>query len=137
MDTDHNIYMLEEHARQYKQIDYWVKVAKDFIDTYGNIQFFADSARSEHVARFNQEHIKCINASKKRLAGIEVVSKLLKVGKLFFIKENIDKILEEFNLYVWNETTGEPVKQNDDVLDSLRYAIYSLYVLKPKLFDGI
>lgn len=137
MDTDHNIYMIEEHTKQYKEIDYWVKVAKDFISKYGNIQFFADSARPEHVARFNREGIKCINANKKVLAGIEVVSKLLKVRKLFFIKENIDKILEEFNLYVWNETTGEPVKQNDDVLDSLRYAIYSLYVLYPKLFKCI
>ena len=89
------------------------------------------------MARFNREHIKCINANKKVLAGIEVVSKLLKVRKLFFIKENIDKVLEEFNLYVWNETTGEPVKQNDDVLDSLRYAIYSLYILYPKLFKCI
>jgi hypothetical protein len=26
---------------------------------------------------------------------------------------------------VWNEKTGEPVKNNDDVLDALRYAIYT------------
>ncbi len=45
MDTDHNIYMIEEHTKQYKEIDYWVKVAKDFISKYGNIQFFADSAK--------------------------------------------------------------------------------------------
>lgn len=137
IDINHNIYMIEEHARQYKEIDYWVTVAKDFESKYGKMQFFADSARSEHVARFNREHISCINANKKVLAGIELVSKLLKAKKLFFIKEKTDKVLEEFNLYVWNESTGEPVKQHDDVLDSLRYAIYSLYILKPKLFDCI
>ena len=28
-------------------------------------------------------------------------------------------------MYVWNEKTGEPVKEFDDVQDAIRYAIYS------------
>jgi len=28
-------------------------------------------------------------------------------------------------MYAWNETTGEPIKKWDDVLDALRYAIYT------------
>ena len=28
-------------------------------------------------------------------------------------------------MYVWNDKTGEPVKQFDDVLDALRYALYT------------
>ena len=28
-------------------------------------------------------------------------------------------------MYVWNAKTGEPIKLYDDVLDAVRYAIYS------------
>ena len=30
-------------------------------------------------------------------------------------------------MYAWNERTGEPIKQFDDVLDTIRYAIYTHY----------
>lgn len=135
MDSAHNIYLLEEHAKQFEEIDYWVKIAKDFKKIYGDIIFYADSARPEHVVRFNNEKIKCINANKKVIAGIEVISKLLKVNKLFIIKEKVNKVLEELNLYVWSQTGEEPLKLNDDVLDSIRYGIYSLYRAFPKLFE--
>lgn len=28
-------------------------------------------------------------------------------------------------MYAWNKNTGEPIKKWDDVLDALRYAIYT------------
>ena len=28
-------------------------------------------------------------------------------------------------MYVWNEKTGEPIKLYDDVMDAIRYAIYT------------
>ena len=33
-------------------------------------------------------------------------------------------------MYSWNKTTGEPVKVWDDVLDALRYAIYTESIKK-------
>ena len=32
---------------------------------------------------------------------------------------------QEIYMYVWNAKTGDPIKQYDDVLDAMRYAIYS------------
>ncbi|HFR3411256.1 TPA: PBSX family phage terminase large subunit, partial [Streptococcus suis] len=51
----------------------------------------------------------------------------------------VEKFKDEVYQYVWNEKTGEPEKKNDDVLDALRYAIYSKFQgvgSKIKLFKG-
>ena len=123
--TDGRVYLLEEHSAQYQEIDYWVDVAKNIKTRFGNIKFYADSARPEHVSRFKREGIRCINADKSVLSGIEQVAKLMKQGRFFVCSEKVNKFKDEIYQYVWNEKSGEPVKQNDDVLDALRYAIYT------------
>ena len=123
--ADGRVYLLEEHSAQYQEIDYWVDVAKNIKKRFGNIKFYADSARPEHVSRFKREGIGCINADKSVLSGIEQVAKLMKQGCFFVCSEKVNKFKDEIYQYVWNEKTGEPVKNNDDVLDALRYAIYT------------
>ena len=123
--ADGLVYLLEEHSAQYQEIDYWVEIAKDIKTRFGNIKFYADSARPEHVSRFKREGIRCINADKSVLSGIEQVARLMKQGRFFVCSEKVNKFKDEIYQYVWNEKNGEPVKQNDDVLDALRYAIYT------------
>lgn len=136
-DKNNNFYLLKEIVSQHKEIDWWVERAKEikrhYKKEFGNIRFYCDSARPEHVARFQREGLKAFNANKKVLAGIEVVAKLLKVNRLF-ICEDCKETIKEFNLYVWNDKTGEPIKINDDCMDSLRYALYSYYILNQKIF---
>lgn len=136
LDWDNNFYVLEEHAAQFKEIDYWVEKAQRIKEKYGNICFYCDSARPEHVARFQRENLKAFNANKQVLTGIETVAKLLKTERLFIVCDDTrnSQLLKEFNLYAWQEKTSEPIKQNDDCLDALRYAIYSYYILNPKVF---
>lgn len=136
---DGNVYLLEEYAEQHEEIDYWVKIAKDIQQRYGQrIPFYADSARPEHVARFVREGLKTQNANKAVLSGIEEVAKLFKSNKLFVLESAVSKFKDEIYQYVWNKKTGEPVKENDDVLDSVRYAIYTHNHsrVKVKLFKG-
>lgn len=123
--SDGSVYLLEEHAHQYKEIDFWVDFAKDIKARYGNLTFWADSARPEHVARFQREQLKTFNANKAVLSGIEEVAKLMKAGRFFVVSDKVSKFKDEVYQYIWNEKTGEPVKENDDVLDAVRYAIYS------------
>ncbi len=123
--ADGLVYLLEEHSAQYQEIDHWVDIAKDIKTRFGNIKFYADSARPEHVSRFKREGIRCINADKSVLSGIEQVAKLMKQGRFFVCSEKVNKFKDEIYQYVWNEKNGEPVKRNDDVLDALRYAIYT------------
>ena len=41
------------------------------------------------------------------------------------VEDNVNVFKEEIYNYVWKDGKDEPIKQHDDVLDSLRYAIYS------------
>lgn len=124
-DSQENIYLIEEHAKQHEEIDYWVEVAKDIKARYGNINFYCDTARPEHTVRFRREGMRAIDADKAVVSGIEEVGRLFKKKKLKVIIDKVDRFKKEINMYVWNPTTGEPVKQWDDVLDAVRYAIYT------------
>lgn len=132
IDKLNNWYLLEEHAKQFKEIDYWAEVALDIKARYGNINFYCDSARPEHVERFRRERIRAINADKRVLSGIEEVARLIKLGRFFVVSDKVKMFKKEIYNYVWDEKTGNPVKENDDVMDSMRYAIYSHMRLKAR-----
>lgn len=119
-------YLVDEYAHKHKEIDGWVDIARECISKYGNRPFYCDSARPEHVDRFIREGFNAINANKSVLSGIETVSRLIKEGLFKVIQGDKDlQFMQEIYQYIWNERTGEPVKQNDDVLDAVRYALHS------------
>lgn len=126
-DDKGNIYLIEEHAHQHEEIDFWVDIAKDIKERYGNINFYCDTARPEYIKRFRRERIRAINADKSVLAGIGAVAKFFKTKRLKVFKDKVKRFKDEIFMYVWNKKTGEPVKEWDDVLDALRYAIYTHY----------
>ncbi|MGI9902469.1 PBSX family phage terminase large subunit [Bacillus velezensis] len=130
-------YLLEEYAKQHEEIDYWVKIAKDIKERYGNINFYCDTARPEHVQRFRREKLRALNADKAVISGIEEVARLFKRNELFIVKDKVERFKKEIFMYVWNQKkkTGDPVKEWDDVLDALRYALYSHN--KPKRRRGV
>jgi PBSX family phage terminase large subunit len=130
IDKDNKWYLIEEHATQFKEIDYWVNVALDIKERYGNINFYCDSARPEHVERFRRERIRALNADKSVLSGIEEVARLIKLNRFFVLENKVKRFKEEIYNYVWDEKTGEPIKANDDVLDSIRYVVYTHMRLK-------
>lgn len=123
-----DFYLLEEHNHQHLEIDGWVEIAKEIEKRYGKMKFYADSARPEYVARFNREGLRTFNANKSVIAGIGEVAKLMKQGRFFVVSKKVSQFKTEIYQYVWNERTGEPVKENDDTMDALRYGIYS-YVI--------
>ena len=84
--TDNNIYLLKEYSAKHEEIDYWVEQALRFKSIYGDIDFYADSARPEHVVRFAREGLKVHNARKEVIAGIEEVAKLWKSDRLFYVQ---------------------------------------------------
>lgn len=129
-DDKGDIYLLEEHSKQHEEIEYWVNIAKEIKSRYGNISFYCDTARPEYIKRFKKECIKAKNADKAVLAGIGEVARLIKLEKLKIVKDKVDLFKKEIFMYAWNKTTGEPVKVWDDVLDALRYAIYTESISK-------
>ena len=125
-DAKGNIYLIEEYTSQFKYISYWVTVAKKIQEKYGRvITFWVDSARPDNYSEFLRAGINARNADKARMAGVERVAEYMKQGKFFAVKEGMNQFLNEVYQYVWDENTGEPKKEHDDVMDSMRYAIFN------------
>lgn len=117
--------LLKETSETGREIDWWVDTMKSYISKYGDGPVYCDSARVEHVDRFAREGINAINADKSVLAGIEMVGGIIKQGLFRVVRDECPKFMAEVYAYSWNDRTGLPVKENDDCLDSLRYAIYT------------
>ena len=123
--ADDSYYILEEHATKHRYIDGWINIAKDIIKRYGNIPFYCDPARTEHIAACQEAGIRAYLANNRVLSGIEAVATLM-TKKLFFIVYDLcPRFREEIYKYIWKKNTGEPLKENDDVLCAIRYGIYS------------
>ena len=122
---DGTYYIVEEHAAQHRYIKNWIEIAKDIIKCFGNIPFYCDPARPEHVAAFQQAGIRAFNGNNKVLSGIEAVATLMVNGKFRIVYDECPRFRDEIYKYVWNKNTGEPLKENDDVLCAIRYGIYS------------
>ena len=119
-ETDDGVaYIVDGIAEQYKHIDWWIKQAKEYIAKYGNIKFYCDTARPEHIADFKRNNIKAMHAKKEVIAGIEEVAKSFKENKLFYVKDTIPRFEDEIYQYRWkaNSVKDEPIKEWDDVLD--------------------
>ena len=118
-------YVIEEHAAQHKHIGGWIAVAKDIIRRYGNIPFYCDPARPEHVASFQEASIDAYLANNRVLSGIEAVATLMTNKQFFIVYSQCPRFRYEIYRYIWKKNTGEPLKENDDVLCAIRYGIYS------------
>ncbi|MGN0181151.1 MAG: PBSX family phage terminase large subunit [Candidatus Ornithomonoglobus sp.] len=122
--VDGVIVVMKIYAARYQEVDYWTDVAHEIMREYGDIPFYCDSARPEHVKHFRKNDIDAFNAKKAVIAGIEQVARGFKRNMLLIVN-NSPRFKEEIYQYVWNETTGEPIKLYDDVMDSIRYAVYT------------
>ena len=134
-ETDEGVaYIVDGIAEQYKHIDWWIKQANEYIAKYGNIKFYCDTARPEHIADFKRNNVNAIFANKSVIAGIEEVAKRFKENRLFYVKDTVPRFEDEIYQYRWkaNSTKDEPLKEWDDFLDGLRYAIFSQHLYDEK-----
>lgn len=118
-------YPLQEHAYKHKHITQWVEIAKGIVKEYGNVPFYCDSARSEHIATFQENGLRAFNANKRVLSGLEAVATLMANDLFRIVYEQFPRFREEIYKYIWKKNTGEPLKEFDDVMDAIRYGIYS------------
>lgn len=129
-DNEGKVYLIEEHTAKHKEIDYWVNVAHSLARRYGQyVPFYCDSARPEYVARFIREGLQAQNASKSVLSGIEQVALLIKNDMFAVVEDNTLRFKDEIYQYIWDKKKDAPVKENDDVMDAIRYAVYSNHLV--------
>ena len=122
---DNKYILIKEYAYQHKNIEYWCNIAQEIKSKYGNITFYCDSARPDYIHEFQSKGIRAINANKNVLEGISAVATLFKTNRFFIVEDQVNLFKTEIYNYVWQSGKDEPVKTSDDVMDSIRYAIYS------------
>lgn len=134
LDDADNWYLVEEHTEQYKEIDYWTKIAHQLQKKYGReMQFYCDTARTEHIDHFKHEGINAQYGWKSVVPGIELVARQMKTGHFFVKKSAPVKFLDEIYNYQWDDKNEDAVvKENDDCMDACRYAIATYLHLKER-----
>ena len=134
VDDKDNWYLVEEHTEQYKEIDYWTKIAHQLQKKYGQgMPFYCDTARTEFIDHFSHNGINAKYGWKSVVPGIEIVASLMKQGR-FFVKQSAPvKFLDEIYNYRWDDKNEDAVvKENDDCMDACRYCIATYLHLKER-----
>jgi phage terminase large subunit len=125
-DGQGNTYVVREHSKQFKEIDYWVEYANKVRAKYGkNIPFYCDTARVEHIDRFRREGINARNGNKSVLSGIEFVASALKTKHMYVVESATESFMDEIYNYIWDDKNDAPVKDHDHAMDAWRYAYYT------------
>ena len=134
LDDANNWYLVEEHTEQYKEIDYWTKIAHQLQKKYGReMPFYCDTARTEHIDHFKHEGINAQYGWKSVVPGIEIVARQMKAGHFFVKRSAPVKFLDEIYNYRWDDKTEDAVvKENDDCMDACRYAIATYLHMKER-----
>lgn len=117
--------VIEEDATKHRYIEKWIEAAKGIIARYGNIPFYCDPARPEHVAAFQGAGIRAYLANNRVLSGIEAVATLMQNNLFQIVYDECPRFREEIFKYIWKKNSAEPLKEMDDVLCAIRYGIYS------------
>jgi phage terminase large subunit-like protein len=110
--------------------------------THGNFgTTHADPSRPMMLSMFNQLGIQTSPAVNRVHESIEYIRRLLKVNKvtgqpsIFIHRDRCPELARQMRTYRWLRSSGkglnpraprpEPLKRNDDLVDALRYMIYS------------
>ena len=119
-------YILRVISARHKLIDWWKARAQEIIRQFGyGIKFYCDSARPDNIEEFRKSNIWAVEANKSINAGVEAVAKKWKKRTLFIVRSQAAEFLSEIYSYIWDAKTGNPVKINDDIMDALRYGVYT------------
>lgn len=120
-----NYCVIEEDAKKHRYINGWIEAAKGMIARYGNIPFYCDPARPEHIAAFQKAGIQAYFGNNRVLSGIEAVATLMQNDLFQIVYDECPRFREEIFKYIWKKNSAEPLKEMDDVLCAIRYGIYS------------
>lgn len=102
---------------------------QDYVDTLQSLQqqwgvgtVHADPSDKRGIDDLRREGVDVVGAENDVHAGIRNVTALLAGGDLT-IHERCSDLLDEIAAYRYNQSTGDPVKKNDHLVDAWRYSI--------------
>ena len=117
------IVVMDIIKEKHKDIDWWKARQDEIKAKYKCYEWYCDSARPEYVKKFGG-----IDSDKSVIEGIDKVYSMLYNNQLLVSRKCSQLFTDEVYKYRWK--TGlkeEPVKENDDIMDAIRYAIFNKY----------
>ena len=102
------------------------EIKKVFDKYYGIDYIYCDSARPEIIEDLRRSGYPAVKSRKDVFLGIMAIKTLLGQKELY-ICDNCTNLLRESENYIWDKDTPreQPIKFMDDLLDALRYAIFT------------
>lgn len=97
----------------------------EYVMSMGYIKVYPDPARPEAIKELTNRGVNCAEVSKGHDSvanGIQKVREVLKQKRLRVHKQ-CPNLINEFETYAYRENTEDPIKENDHLLDALRYVI--------------
>lgn len=118
------IYVIGEFKESKKNLDDLDHVLKS-----GSGAIYADAASPDAIDTLKWRGHQISKATKNVLAGISMLDAMFRTKKLF-VFDNLPKLRDELESYRWlvdkqENLTDRPTKENDHLIDALRYAIYT------------
>lgn len=113
-------YLIDEYVGNEKHADWFAEHILECYKRFGYFDVYCDTASPAYISIFNDRGISALNANKSVIEGITHVSKLLKLGKLFFIRSSWNLGHKEMDMYSWKNDNSEfgskdePIKLYDD-----------------------
>lgn len=128
--NDNSVIMIECHKHQYKQVqEFWIPLMTEKCKEYPIYNIYCDSARPEYVAMLSVATNRAALANKAVVQGIECVARFFKLNRFFILESCSKEFLNEIYTYVYKENSDEPIKINDDIMDTIRYGLFSKFGL--------
>ncbi len=118
------VYVIAEWKKSKTNIDDLEKILKN-----GHGMVYADPAGKDALETLRARGIPMTEAKKNVIAGISMLDGMFRAKKLL-VFANLPLLKDELSTYQWDIDKSErlldrPVKENDHLIDALRYAVFS------------
>ena len=126
IDFDNNFWITDEWYRTKQTKEQLITVLAQQQPNY----VYPDPADAEGVSKLEEAGFNVMEVDKGKIEGINRVRELLKQGRIK-VKRGCSNFISEIESYHYPDEKGdvnakeEPVKENDHLMDCLRYAIYN------------
>jgi PBSX family phage terminase large subunit len=141
IDNDNNYFITDEYYKAGKVQDEIEDDLRKLQDAGSFHQVYPDPVEPDRVEAMKRHGFYTREVDKNVILGIDRVRELIRKRQLF-VFDNCKNTIDEFNSYHYDpeKLKEEPVKENDHLMDAIRYAIYnpnSKSTALPRLTTGL
>lgn len=136
LDKDNHYWIREEWYRTGKTTEEIAEQAK----LYNSTKVYPDPAEPDRIAILTKLGLNCRETSKDVVAGIDHVREMFKQGRIHIHPDCVNLIME-LETYRYpdkrpdNNEPEKPIKENDHLLDALRYVLYNIKPITKDVVD--